>query len=30
MTIIEIICLSAFSLFLFYFAYKYGGYGDGE
>jgi len=30
MTIIEIISLSAFALFLFYFVYKYGRYGDGE
>ena len=30
MTVIEIISLSIFGLFLFYFTYKYGGYGDGE
>jgi hypothetical protein len=30
MTLIEIISLSAFGIFLIYFSHKYGGYGDGE
>jgi len=30
MSLVEIICLSAFGIFLFYFTWKYGGYGGDE